>query len=72
MGYALMTKPGCVYSTRAKALLRSQKLTFSDAIYDTPERLQRFKDAGYDRFPQIFHDGVLVGGLDDLEQHLEA
>jgi len=71
MGYSMMTKPGCSYCTRAKALLKSHNETVAISDYDTPEKIQRFKDAGYTTFPRIFHDGVLVGGYDDLVEYLE-
>lgn len=71
MGYAIMTKPGCTYCTRAKALLKSNNEHFSESIYDTPEKVERFKAAGYKTFPQVFHDGVLIGGFTELEEYLE-
>jgi glutaredoxin len=71
MSYLIMTKPGCNYCTRAKALLKSQNIPFSVVDHDTPEKIERFKANGYTSFPQIFHDGVLVGGHDDLVDYLE-
>ena len=72
MAYLLMTKPGCSYCTRAKALLKSNNESFTVNEHDTPEKIQRFKDAGYTTFPQIFHDGVLVGGYTDLVEYLDT
>ncbi|MBD9511536.1 glutaredoxin 3 [Ensifer sp. ENS10] len=72
MSWVMMTKPGCNYCTKAKALLKSNNISFSVSDHDTPEKVQRFKDAGYTTFPQIFHDGVRIGGFDDLEQYLEV
>lgn len=72
MAYLIMTKPGCNYCVRAKALLKSNNESFTVTDYDTPEKIQRFKDAGYKTFPQIFHDGVLVGGYTDLVDYLDA
>lgn len=71
MSYMMMTKPGCSYCTKAKVLLKSLNHQVFVADHDTPEKIQRFKDAGYKTFPQIFHDGILVGGYDDLVDYLE-
>ncbi|SOC90096.1 Glutaredoxin [Rhizobium sp. AN5] len=71
MAYHIMTRPGCNYCVRAKALLKSNKEHFTVTDHDTPEKVQRFKDAGYTTFPQVFHDGVLIGGYDQLVEYLE-
>lgn len=71
MSWLMMTKPGCNYCTRAKALLKSNNISFSVSDHDTPEKIQRFKDAGHTSFPRIFHDGMLVGGYDDLVEYLD-
>ena len=72
MGYMLMTKPGCNYCVRAKQLLKSYNQSFTVSDHDTPEKIQRFKDAGYTSFPQVFHDGVRVGGYDALVDYLDV
>lgn len=72
MSWVVMTKPGCNYCTKAKALLKSNNISFGVNDHDTPEKIQKFKDAGYTTFPQIFHDGVLVGGFEDLIDYLEV
>lgn len=71
MGWMIMTKPGCKYCTLAKKELGDRKIHFTVSDHDTPEKVQQFKDAGYKTFPQIFHDGVLVGGYDALVEYLE-
>lgn len=71
MGWIMMTRPGCSYCTRAKALLKSNNLPVSVIDHDTPEKVAKFKEQGYTTFPQIFHDGVLIGGFTDLEEYLE-
>lgn len=71
VGYHIMTKPGCNYCTRAKALLKSQNISYTVQDHDTQEKIDKFKDAGYKSFPMIFHDGVLVGGYDALVDYLE-
>lgn len=71
MGWVVMTKPGCSYCTKAKALLKSNNISFSVTDHDTPEKIQHFKDSGYTTFPQIFHDGMRIGGYDELVEYLE-
>lgn len=71
MSWLVMTKPGCNYCTRAKALLKSNNISFSVANHDTPEKQKVFKEAGYTTYPQIFHDGVRIGGYDDLVDYLD-
>lgn len=72
MAYMIMTKPGCTYCVRAKALLKSNNLSFSESNYDTPEKQAAFKAAGYPSYPQVFHDGVRVGGYTDLVEYLDV
>lgn len=71
MAWMIMTKPGCNYCTKAKALLKSQNIPFTVSDHDTPEKIARFKENGYATFPQVFHDGVRIGGYDDLVDYLE-
>lgn len=71
MGYVIMTKPGCNYCTRAKALLKARGEHFSVVDHDTEEKIEKFKSNGYRTFPQIFHDGFLIGGYDALEEYLD-
>jgi glutaredoxin len=71
MAYLIMTRPGCSYCVKAKTLLKNNKLPFAITDHDTPEKVETFKAAGYKTFPQVFHDGVLVGGYDQLVEYLE-
>jgi glutaredoxin len=71
MSWLVMTRPGCNYCTRAKALLKSNNISFSESNYDTPEKQASFKNAGYPSYPQIFHDGVRIGGYTELQEYLE-
>lgn len=72
MAYLIMTKPGCGYCTRAKQLLKSRNEHYTVSDHDTEEKIERFKNAGYRSFPQVFHDGVLVGGYDALVEYLDT
>lgn len=64
----IYTKPGCPYCQRAKSLLRSRDLEFTE--YDItvePEKEQEMRErSGRKTVPEIFFDNSLIGGCDDL------
>jgi glutaredoxin 3 len=69
----IFTGPNCGYCEAAKALMRENGLTFEEIdlaaspgnMEDFRARLPRVKS-----IPQIFVDGVHVGGLEDLRLHI--
>ncbi|MDP2436741.1 MAG: DUF547 domain-containing protein [archaeon] len=66
---ALFSIGGCPYCRKAKTFLSEQlRLPYSDINLDTfPERRsEAFKRSGKRTVPQIFFNGVHVGGCDDL------
>ncbi|WP_441228246.1 glutaredoxin 3 [Tardiphaga sp. 20_F10_N6_6] len=65
----IYTRPGCGYCSAAISLLRRKKASFTH--FDTatdPKLRQEMFDRTYPgaTFPQIFIDGTLIGGCDDL------
>ena len=65
----IYTRPGCGYCSAAKSLLKRKNAAFTE--YDVAvnpdwraEMVERSK--GGATFPQIFINGVHVGGCDDL------
>jgi glutaredoxin 3 len=65
----IYTRPGCGYCSAAISLLQRKKATFTH--FDTatdPKLRQEMFDRTYPgaTFPQIFIDGTLIGGCDDL------
>lgn len=65
----IYTKFGCLYCTRAKALLTAKNVSFEecDITMGGPERDEMLKRApGARTVPQIFIDGMAVGGSDEL------
>ncbi|MBP1845284.1 glutaredoxin 3 [Rhizobium petrolearium] len=65
----IYTREYCGYCARAKALLESKgiKYTEHDATYSTELREEMIQKAnGRSTFPQIFINGTHVGGCDDL------
>ncbi len=65
----IFTRPGCGYCSAAKSLLTRKGVAFTeyDAGIDPSFRTQMYERAGGgSTFPQIFIDGIHVGGCDDL------
>lgn len=65
----IFTKWGCPYCSRAKQLLESKGVAFEeyDITMGGPKRAEMAERApGAATVPQIFIDGILVGGSDDL------
>ncbi|CCF21110.1 glutaredoxin 3 [Pseudorhizobium banfieldiae] len=64
----IYTRLGCGYCSRAKSLLQSKGVDFTehDATYSPDVRQEMIGKAGRSTFPQIFINGEHVGGCDDL------
>jgi len=65
----IYTRQFCGYCAAAKKLLETKGVTFNefDATYAPDLRQEMIKRAdGRNTFPQIFIDGMHVGGCDDL------
>lgn len=67
----IYTKWGCPYCTRARALLTSKGVTYTehDITMGGPKRAEMLARApGASTVPQIFINGTHVGGSDDLAE----
>lgn len=65
----IYTRQGCGYCSRAKSLLASKNVAFTehDATYSQELRQEMIGKAnGRSTFPQIFINGDHVGGCDEL------
>ncbi len=65
----IFTTPMCPYCVRAKRLLTTKSVAFQEVdLYVTPERREEMvsRAGGRTSVPQIFINGVHVGGSDDL------
>lgn len=65
------SKHNCPYCTRAKELLKGKKIEFEEInVQDFPEEKEIMikRTNGKKTFPQIFIDGVSIGGCDELHQ----
>jgi glutaredoxin-like protein len=66
---AILTREGCGYCAKAKALLKELGYQFSEVKLDHAER-SRIVGAitGRGTVPQVFVNGRHIGGLEDLER----
>ncbi len=73
LSVAVMTRNGCPHCVRAKGMLREAGIDFEELVLnrDYTDRTLRAVAAA-NTFPQIFVDGELVGGADELEGWLGA
>ena len=71
--YTIYSKPSCGYCLQARDLLEDNKLEFEylqlGTHYDLDELMKLAPNAK--SFPQVFKDGVLVGGYHDLVESLK-
>ena len=65
---SIITKPGCPYCAKAKALLADKGYEYEEFTLGQNATLTSLKAfSGRDTVPQVFIDGKHVGGSDDLE-----
>lgn len=64
----IYTRPGCGYCTHARRLLRSKGLPFVEYdVYQNPQDSHALRNRTNKRtYPQIFINGLSVGGYEDL------
>ena len=70
--YTIYSKPNCSACLQAKQLLEMEELPFEYKQLGTHYSLDELMTLAPDAksFPQIFKDGVLVGGYNDLIEYL--
>ena len=65
----LAVLPGCPWSLRARQLLERLSIPHRLETIETDDRFEAFRQrSGMSTFPQIFIDGEVVGGYDDLAE----
>lgn len=64
----IYTKDYCGFCAQAKALLRSKGATFTeiDVTHDSALQAEMIERSSRRTVPQIFIDGLHIGGFDDL------
>lgn len=71
MDFTIYTRPDCPFCTMAQqlAVSRGGKPTVIDITQD-PDTWAWFHKQGFRTVPQVFVDGVHVGGYEDLQAYL--
>ena len=64
----IYTQPWCPYCARAVNLLARKAVAFREieAPNGSPERSEAIRRSGRRTVPQIFIDGIAIGGCDEL------
>ena len=73
LNVAIFTRPNCTYCVQAKTLLSELDIDYEELVLGrdyTDQTLRAVANAS--SFPQIFVDGQLIGGADDLQGWLQA
>tara|TARA_B100001564_G_scaffold66942_1_gene52734 strand:+ start:110 stop:373 length:264 start_codon:yes stop_codon:yes gene_type:complete len=74
MQITIYSKPNCVYCDKSKALLKGLGLSYEEKMFGkdfkSPEELYEAVGKQVRTMPQIQIDGVLVGGYNQLIEHL--
>ncbi len=67
----VFTRQGCPFCVKAKGMLRDAGLQFDELVLNRDYRESTIRAiSGKTTVPQIFVDGQLIGGSDELEQYL--
>jgi glutaredoxin-like protein len=70
---AVFSRPGCAFCAKAKGLLRDAGMEFEELVLNrdyTDQTLRAVANAS--SYPQVFVDGALIGGADELEHWLHS
>ena len=68
----LITKPGCPFCAKARQLLDQKSLGYEEIVLgQDASAVSLLAITGKTATPQVFIDGKLIGGSDDLEAHLK-
>jgi peroxiredoxin/glutaredoxin len=69
----IFTRHGCVYCAHAKELLHQNKLPYDELILNENFTIKTVKAlSNTTKLPQVFIDGVRIGGAEDLEKYFES
>ncbi|MBQ4838063.1 glutathione peroxidase [Pseudoalteromonas luteoviolacea] len=69
---SIITKPGCPFCAKAKALLSEKGLAYEELVLGQQASLTSLKAlSGRETVPQVFIGGAHIGGSDDLTAYFE-
>ena len=67
---SILTKPGCPFCAKAKALLTEKGLAYEEIVMGSDASFTSLKAiSGRETVPQVFIGGKHIGGSDDLEEY---
>ena len=70
---AVFSREGCPFCVRAKGMLREAGIDFEELVLNRDYTDQALRAAtARSTYPQVFIDGELIGGSDELQQWLES
>ncbi|BAN68302.1 glutathione peroxidase [endosymbiont of unidentified scaly snail isolate Monju] len=68
---SLMTKPGCPFCARAKAMLKERGMPYEEIVLGRDATIRSVRAiTGRETVPQMFVDGHYIGGSEELEAWL--
>ena len=70
--YIVKTRPGCASSAAAIRLLKQVGASYTEQSHNTDASRDAFIHNGFKTFPQVFRDGVHIGGYMELAARLNA
>lgn len=66
----IFTRPGCEFCSKAKMILKEKNVKYEELILNRDYSIKTLKAVSGDtKVPQIFMDGVRIGGSDALIKH---
>lgn len=69
---SIFTKPGCPYCAAAKRMLKESGMAYEEIVTGRDAGLRSLRAiTGRDTVPQVFIEGVHIGGSEDLREYLQ-
>ena len=69
----IFTRRGCPFCVKAKKLLKNAGMEYDELVLNEDFRESTIRAiSGHTTVPQVFIDGVRIGGADDLEKFLDV
>lgn len=66
----IFTKVGCIFCARAKELLKKKNVKYDELVLNKDFTIKTVKAiSNSTQLPQVFIDGVRIGGSDELHKH---
>lgn len=70
--FTIYSTADCSYCKAAKSLLASRHQTYEELdVMENAEAYEFFLEQRFRTVPQIYHNGVHIGGFDDLKDYME-